>query len=372
MNESIGVYIHVPYCRVLCPYCDFVKQRLGNTDTAPFVDALCREIAEFSGPDDVGSIFFGGGTPSLLRPEALEKIMTTLQSRFTLSAPEVSIEVNPDDVTDANLRAWLAMGITRVSLGVQSFDDATLLYLGRCHDATAARSACEQVAHHFENWGLDLIFGAFPDEEWTSRGQVSFERDLDVCIEFLPPHLSLYGLTFEENTAFWNRRGEALDEDRSLELYRSAIDRLSAYEHYEVSNFAREGFRSRHNQIYWRNGEYAGFGPGSVSYIDGVRSRNDTGINHYMASPGAKPEVQKLSPNEIKVETLIQYFRTRAGLSKKEYARRFGSEVGTDFAEALTQLVDRGLLEDTGEVLRPTTRGFNLNNEIGLALVDQG
>lgn len=372
MSESIGVYIHVPYCRVLCPYCDFVKRRLGDTDTAPFVDALCREIGEFSGPDAVGSIFFGGGTPSLLHPEALGQIMSALQSRFTLSAPEVSIEANPDDVTAADLRAWHAMGITRVSLGVQSFDDATLQYLGRCHDADAARSACEQVSQHFENWGLDLIFGAFPDEEWRSRGRASFERDLDVCIEFLPPHVSVYGLTYEENTPFWNQRGEALDEDRSLELYQSAIAGLSAYEHYEVSNFAREGFRSRHNQIYWRNGEYAGFGPGSVSYLNGVRSRNDTGINHYIASPGVKQDIQKLSPNEIKVETLIQYFRTRAGLPKEEYARRFGSEVRTDFAEALTQLIDRGLMEDTGDTLRPTTKGFNLNNEIGLALVDRG
>ncbi len=360
-GNTIGLYIHVPYCRVLCPYCDYVKKRCAGDPPAAFADALCAEIKNYEGPGTGGSIFFGGGTPSLLKPEALGAIFEALHQRFSLVDPEIGIEANPDDVNGERLAAWKSLGVNRVSLGVQSFDDETLRYLGRCHDSAQARSACEQVAEQFDDWGMDLIFGAQPADSWGET--------LDECLGFGPPHVSAYGLTFEERTPFWKRRGEAVDEDLSLELYRTAMARLAEYDHYEISNFARAGHQSRHNAIYWRNGEYAGFGPGAYSYLGGIRSRNAASVRSYIAAPGQKAEALHLSDLEIRQETLIQHFRTRTGLDKQSYVERFGSLVRADFGAQLDALIQRGLLEEDAHSICPTQKGYELNNEIGLALV---
>ncbi len=359
--DPIGVYIHVPYCRVACPYCDFVKKATRGDAPDAFVGALCREIAAFDGPDVAASVFFGGGTPSLLTPAGFAAIMSVLRQRFRMDNPEVSVEVNPDDVSPDRLDAWVEAGVARVNLGVQSFDDRVLKYFGRCHDAADARRACEAVASRFENWGIDLIFGGRPHDAWGET--------LAECLRFAPPHVSTYGLTFEEGTPFWKRRAEAIDDDIGLELYREGDAALVAYDHYEVSNFALPGFECRHNLIYWRNAEYAGFGPGAYSYLDGVRARNAPDIDGYLRAPGAKSESLRLSDREIKVETLIQHFRTRRGLPRADYVARFGATPEAEFAAPLAALAARGLIEEEGDSLRPTRTGYELNNEIGLAIV---
>ena len=359
---TIGLYIHVPYCRVACPYCDFVKKPIEGDAPDAFAQAVCNEIQSCDGPANASSIFFGGGTPSLLEARALNRILDTLRERFTIADnAEVSMEVNPDDIAEDALSIWQDSGVTRLSLGVQSFDDRALSYLGRCHDAACARRACEAIGTRFENWGIDLIFGGPPTDAWQSS--------LAECVSLAPPHVSTYGLTFEESTPFWKRRAEALDSDASLTLYRAARETLSDYEHYEVSNFARPGFECIHNRIYWRNDEYLGFGPGAYSYFDGVRSRNAPRINHYVTHPDEKSEKLVLSDREIRVETLIQHFRTRSGLARAAYADRFSTTLDADFADTIPPLVARGLLEDDGQVLRPTRLGYELNDEIGLALV---
>ena len=358
---GLGLYVHVPYCRVACPYCDFVKKPIDGDVPEEFGPAICQEIAAAGGGVPAQSIFFGGGTPSLLSPDALAAIMETLRGHFDLQSPEVSLEANPDDVTHESCAMWKRVGVNRINLGVQSFDDETLRYLGRCHDSATAREACEIVASEFDNWGLDLIFGARPSS--------SFERSLDICNDFAPPHVSTYGLTYEERTPFWQRRAEAIAEDDSLTLYRMATDRLSEYAHYEVSNFARAGCESRHNGIYWRNEEYLGFGPGAYSYRAGIRSRNHPAIAGYLDDPGRKSETLELNGREIRVETLIQHFRTRRGLARAYYEERFGNPLGTDFGEDLAGLERRGLLECDTERIWPTPEGYELNNEIGLALV---
>ena len=361
MNSSIGIYIHVPYCRVACPYCDFVKKQVEGDAPAAFAEALSEEIRAFEGPDDVGSVFFGGGTPSMLDKDALRSIFESIHARFALRDPEISLEANPDDITEELLSCWRDLGVNRLSLGVQSFDDDVLAYLGRCHDADRARKACAMVADRFDNWGMDLIFGARPVEAWGPT--------LSECRSFDPPHVSTYGLTFEERTPFWNHRDEAIDSDLSLDFYRAAMETLVEYDHYEVSNFAKPGYQSAHNQIYWRNGEYAGFGPGAYSFLGRVRSRNSTRINRYLTQPGEKAESLPLAVREVQVETLLQYFRTRSGMPREDYVARFGHPVEEDFGQTLAGLVERGLLEDDGEAIRPTRRGYELNNEIGLALV---
>ena len=262
----IGVYIHVPFCRTLCPYCDFNRVRIDGAPPDAFVDALVREIDAFDARREAETVFLGGGTPSLLAPGQLDRILEAVRRRFDLKAPEITLEANPDDVTETLADAWRATGVNRVSLGVQSFDDAALRYLGRRHDAETARRACRTVAARFANWSMDLIYGAHPPASWPAT--------LTECVSFAAPHVSCYGLTYEPDTPFGARAREAIDEDTALACYRRSRELLAGYERYEVSNFALPGFRCRHNLYYWRNLEYAGFGPGAFSFIDGVRSMN--------------------------------------------------------------------------------------------------
>lgn len=359
---GIGVYIHVPYCRVVCPYCDFVKKAAKGDAPEAFAAAVHREIEAFEGPRDAISIFFGGGTPSLLARETIGRILQVVHRKFRLVEAEISMEVNPDDVTVERARAWRALGFNRVIIGVQSFNDECLRYLGRVHDAAAARRACGIVAEIFDNWGMDLIFGAPPIDAW--------EDSLAECLRFAPRHVSTYSLTFEEGTPFWKRRGEAIDDDTSVELYRRGHEALGGYDHYEVSNFALDGYQCRHNRIYWRNEEYAGFGPGAYSFVEGMRSRNEPKIDAYLRSPGRKSETLRLSGAEIRVETMIQHFRTRRGITRDYYEARFGRRLEHDFGRALRTLEDRGLVEQWENGYRPTWAGYELNDEIGLMFVE--
>lgn len=357
----IGIYLHVPYCKTLCPYCDFVKARTRSGVPETFVDAVCAEIAAFEGPRDVGSVFLGGGTPSLLSETQLKRILSSLESRFALHSPEITAEANPDDLSEGALRAWVDLGINRVSLGVQSFDDRCLRKLGRRHDAARARAACELIARFFPNWNLDLIFGAPPIDAWGET--------LATALALAPPHIAAYGLTYEPGTPFEKRAHEAVDDETSLQLYQETEAAFAAYAHYEVSNFARPGHESAHNLLYWHNEDYAGFGAGAYSFIGGVRARNHADIDRYLQAPGGKEESLVLDEREVKVETLIQHFRLQAGLPRTRYTARFGVSPEADFSAPLARLIARGLLADIGESLCPTAEGFYLNNEIGLALV---
>ena len=359
----IGAYVHVPYCRTLCPYCDFVKARTKSGVPEAFLDALCSEVERFEGVGPFGSVFLGGGTPSLLSTAQLERLLSSVRSNGLLQSAEITIEVNPDDVTAAGVKGWVAAGVNRASLGVQSFDDRVLRKLGRRHNADKAREACKIIAENVPNWNLDLIFGAQPVEAWGAT--------LAEAVSIGPPHIAAYGLTYEPGTPFERRTHEAVDDEVGLALFQEAEAVLGAagYGHYEVSNYARAGQESAHNLLYWQNLDYAGFGTGAYSFLGGVRARNHAGLEEYLRDPGGKEESLTLSRREVQVETLIQHFRLREGVLRSRYVARFGVSPEADFGEALAGLVGRGLLVEEGDRIRPTAEGFYLNNEIGLALV---
>ncbi len=362
IQNRLGVYLHIPFCRTRCPYCDFVSQAVPEAPPEAFVAAVCNEIAAFEGPREAGTVFFGGGTPSLLEARQLERILDALHARFDLEGAEKTIEANPDDVTAPLAQAWRALGIDRVSLGVQSFDDGALRYLGRRHDADTARRACACIAERFDNWSMDLIFGAMPVHAWDAT--------LIEAQDYQPTHISTYGLTYESGTPFGDRAGEAVDEATWLALYRRADALLEGFTRYEISNFARPSYTCRHNLIYWHNEAYAGLGPAAYSFLDGVRARNHAALEAYLRDPGGKMEALRLSPREIRVETVIQHLRLRDGIRHSAYARRFGTALLSDFGTDLATLAARGLIEDDGLAIRPTALGFEMNNEIGLQLVD--
>ena len=362
----IGIYVHIPFCRRVCPYCDFVRQPIDGAVPRPFLDALSQEIAACDGPDQAATVYIGGGTPSLLSPHEVQAVLGMIRQRFRLvspddRAPEITLEANPDDVTSELADAWRDGGVNRVSLGVQSFADPVLAYLGRRHDAERARQACAIIAERFDNWTLDLMFGPFP-EHW--------DASLDECRRWRPRHVSAYGLTYEPGTPFGARAHEAVDDETYLALYRRIAEVLDGYDHYEISNYAQPGYQARHNLIYWRNEAYAGFGPGAYSFIGGVRSRNPARLEAYLAAPGRKEEALALSEREVRLETLIQHLRLAEGIARSAYTRRFGRDLWTDYGEPLDKLIARGLLTDDGERIRPTPTGFELNSDIGIALVD--
>lgn len=361
----IGVYLHVPFCRTLCPYCDFVKRPLEGAVPEAFVKAIEAEIQRFEGPNEIVSIFFGGGTPSLLGRDALKRIIDAIGRRFRnatgIDELEITLEANPDDVTLDLAEMWRDVGVNRVSLGVQSFNDEVLAYLGRRHDAECAKKACETVAERFENWSMDFIFGARPLEPWPDT--------LRECRAFGSPHVSTYALSYEDKTPFYKRRNDAIDDDAYVACVEAANGALDHVSRYEISNYAKPGYESRHNLIYWRNESYAGFGPGAYGFIDGVRYRNTPSVHDYIEQPGLRVESLVLEEREIRLETVIQHLRLTTGLSKSAYAKRFGSEVEADFGPELRQLASAGLIEVSPDAIEPSPKGLLLHNEIGLVLV---
>ena len=291
--------------------------------------------------------------------------MRALHERFQLLEPEVSMEVNPDDVWPESVTRWKETGVNRISLGIQSFDERVLRYLGRRHTARAAWKACEIVAGIMPNWGMDLIFGAHPTGAW--------ETTLSTCAQLHPKHVSAYGLTYEPGTVLGVRAHEAIGETQWLNLYHAVEEHLAraGYDHYEISNYALPDFYCRHNLVYWHNEQYAGFGAGAYSFLNQQRTMNETDVRRYIQQPGSNRECIPLSVREECLETVIQHLRLRTGLMKSYYFRRFGRTVEEDFGPALTTLSNNGLIGMDDTYLCPTTKGFDLNNEIGLMLVGE-
>jgi len=329
------LYVHVPFCQRRCSYCDFsiaVRKRIPARE---YVDAVLRELKLLGTTDPGGgealeTLYLGGGTPSLLPPEAIAALLTSLRDAFHVTPSrddvEITLEANPEDVTPQNARAWRHAGINRVSLGAQSFDDRVLQWMHRSHDASRIGDAVRTLrAAGFDNISLDLIF-ALPAElerDWA--------RDLDLACSLHPAHLSLYGLTVEERTplARWISRGAtaAPDDDRYAEEYLLAHSRLAAcgYQFYEVSNAARDGRRSRHNSAYWSGLAYLGLGPAAHSFDGRVRRWNRSAWESYRRAVSAGlPAVQAaevLTEEQRELERLYLALRTDRGLPLASLSR---------------------------------------------------
>ena len=322
------VYLHIPFCRRRCSYCDFsiaVRKRIPARE---YVAAVLGELdlvrAADSGAGDLETLYLGGGTPSLLPPDALKTLLTSLRDAFHVTTSrddvEVTLEANPEDVTPDNARAWRESGVNRVSLGAQSFDDRVLKWMHRPHDAARIGHAVRALrGAGIDNISLDLIFGlpAELERDW--------ERDLEHALSLLPSHLSLYGLTVEERTplARWVSRGATAvpNDDRYAEEYLLAHRRLAAsgYAFYEVSNAARDGHRSRHNSAYWSGRAYVGLGPAAHSFDGHARRWNTAAWDAYRRalaagrSPVDSEEV--LTDEQRELERVYLSLRTDTGVS---------------------------------------------------------
>lgn len=370
-TSPTAAYVHVPFCRHRCGYCNFTLIAGRDDLISGYLDALECELALLKTPRPVETIFLGGGTPSHLPPDALRRLLRLVEDWFPLIAGgEFTIEANPLDLTSELLREMDESAVTRISLGVQSFQAEKLSLLERDHSGEDVRLLMHSLADR-ERWStsLDLIFGVPGEslEDWS--------LDLDDAVSLRPDHISLYGLTFERGTSFWSRRlkGELRSQEEEAEraMYLAAIDRLTAagYEHYETSNFALPGHRCRHNETYWAAREYYGAGPGAARYIDGVRSSNHrsttTWLTRLRAGRSPIDESESLGPEDKAREALVLGLRrVQEGVDRQAFVAEFGYDFDVLGGLELPKLIASGLLENVDGRLRFTREGLLLSDWI--------
>ena len=364
-----SAYIHVPFCVHRCGYCDFTLVAGRDELMGDFLKAIEIELSHVEGRPVLDTLFFGGGTPTQLPPDLLRQLIELIRSKFDLASDaEFSVEGNPADLSDATLDVLVEAGVNRLSLGAQSFDDATLKMLERDHRGSDIADCLARARERIPNISLDLIF-AVPGQSlelWRST--------LDEAIRLEPTHLSTYGLTFEKGTAFWTRRehGDLTQADEELErdMYGLAMDVLdeAGLAQYEISSFARPGFRSRHNQVYWNGGDFFGFGPGAASYQHGRRILNHrsvtTWLKRVLAGESGVGETEELSPEDRARELLVLSLRQTDGIEASEFERRSGIEVQTLVGESIERLVEQNLLEHAANRIRLTREGRFLADSV--------
>ncbi|MDW8057116.1 MAG: radical SAM family heme chaperone HemW [Bacteroidia bacterium] len=372
--QTLGLYIHVPFCRRACHYCDFYFTPRASLMEA-YTEALLHEI-DLYGPlleaFPIQTVFFGGGTPSWLPFHLWERVFRKL-SRFSTYAPtEVTIEANPEDISLQSLHFWQAHGVTRISIGIQSFSPRVLRTLGRFHTPEAAYTAVELLsAASLSSWNADLIFGV------PGQSMEEFLSDISFLAAHHIPHLSLYGLTIEERTVLYKKvqRGRFVPVDDELydAFYHAAHGFLqeAGFIWYEISNWARPGHECKHNWRYWRREAYIGLGPSAHSFIPEVRWANKRSLRAYLASleTGEYPLDfwEALSAEEQQRELWITQFRTRLGISLSELR----SEDRPALYESLEKMVASGWIEKEGDRYRLTAAGALIANRLALELDSQ-
>ncbi len=370
-----GIYLHIPFCERKCRYCDFYSV-IGPGRREAFMAAVTEEIARRCHPTpSVDSIYFGGGTPSLLPAAFYAHALEVLAAAFDLEDDiEVTLEANPGTVTLSTLADYRRAGINRLNLGVQSFDTRQLKFLGRIHDAAQAREAVAMARRAgFDNLGLDLIYG-LPGQTVTS-----WQGDLERARAYAPAHLSCYALTYATDTPLMTDRqagGHApVGEEAMAALFETTADTLCAagFEHYEISNFAAAPrHRSRHNLKYWTRAPYLGFGPAAHSFMPPRRSWNVSDLEVYLArlAQGALPEEEReeLTRTQEMIETVFLGLRLTAGIDLAAFARRFATPLEVRAAEVLPALVADGCLRRTPGCLALTRRGMLLHDSVSARL----
>ncbi len=377
----LSLYIHLPWCLKKCPYCDFNSHESAQRDFPEqrYLDALRADL-ESSLPlvwgRSVHSVFIGGGTPSLFSPDAIDRLLSDVRALLRLEADtEITLEANPGTFEKDRFKAFREAGVTRLSVGVQSFDDRFLQALGRVHSADQARAALDEAARHFETFNIDLMY-ALPGQTLAD-----LDRDLDIALGFNPPHLSVYHLTLEPNTYFAKFPPALPDEDLAYEMLDRITERtgLAGLSRYEVSAYARAGHRCFHNWNYWQFGDYLGIGAGAHGKLSfahrvlrQVRWRDPQLYmdNALKGQPMASEE--EVAPAELPFEFMLNALRLREGFPLALFAERTGLPLSR-IMPALQQAEAKGWIERDPASLRPTERGFDFLSDLQeLFLPDPG
>jgi oxygen-independent coproporphyrinogen-3 oxidase len=364
-----AAYVHVPFCAHACGYCDFAIATGQDHLIERYLDALAVELSTLGAPQPVRTLFLGGGTPTHLSARQLERLLGELRRWLPWGeGAEVSVEANPDSLSDDKVAVLADHGVTRVSLGAQSFHAHLLAALDRAHSPGEVPRAVERVRRRIEQVSLDLIFGV------PGQSQAEWESDLRQALALAPDHVATYGLTYEKGTPLWKRRrrGEVvpLGEEAELAMYAAGIDALEAagFEHYEISNFARPGRRCRHNETYWANEAYFGFGMGAARYVLGRRELNTRDLNGYLrralAGEPATFQSEELPPAERAQETMAIQLRRARGVERAGFREQTGLSLDEVAGPRLGEMVGQGLLRDDGDSVALTRRGKYLADRV--------
>ncbi len=372
----LSLYVHLPWCIRKCPYCDFNSHEMasGQLPEQRYLDALRADL-ESALPlvwgRSVHSIFIGGGTPSLFSPQSIDRLLADVRARLPLEPGcEITLEANPGTFEKERFRSFRAAGVTRLSVGVQSFDDAALRALGRVHDRAQAIAALEEAAQAFDTFNLDLMY-ALPGQTMTA-----LEQDVELALGFAPPHLSIYHLTIEPNTYFAKFPPKLPDEDQAWAMLDRLVERTGAagLQRYEVSAFARPGHECAHNRNYWRFGDYLGIGAGAHSKLSfahrivrQVRYREPRLYMEHALDPQrpgrAVAQDDDIRHAELPFEFMLNALRLREGFDLPIFTERTGLPISA--IEAKLQLAEeRGLIEREGLQVRASTKGFDFLSDL--------
>ena len=366
-----GLYLHIPFCKSRCIYCDFYSTTSKENLLPAFVKAVCKELEvrrEEANNDIINTIYWGGGTPSCLPVKAIAQIFDTIQQHYQIAPDaEITLEANPDDIEPQFITEIKELGINRFSLGVQTFNNNQLHFLGRRHTGENARKAVMTIAEAgFENISIDLIY-SLPQQTLKD-----WDIDVNTALELPIKHLSAYSLMYEEGTRLTALRNrgiiEETEDELSVALFNSLIDRTTTagFEHYEISNFALSGYRSRHNSSYWNNSPYIGIGPGAHSF-DGKYSRrcNKENLMTYSCNPGHPPHsIEKLNDAERCDELVFTALRTCEGLDMEILTQKFGNKIARHIIANAQPHIAGGLLSQNGNKLKLTHRGIFLSDMV--------
>jgi putative oxygen-independent coproporphyrinogen III oxidase len=367
----LSLYVHLPWCLKKCPYCDFNShESKGPPDESRYLDALRADLEAslpFVWGRRVHSIFIGGGTPSLFSPEAIDRLLGDIRARVPLEAGcEITLEANPGTFERERFRAYRGAGVTRLSIGVQSFDDAKLAALGRVHDAAQARLAVEEAQAAFETFNIDLMY-ALPGQSVDE-----LDADLRQALAFEPPHLSVYHLTIEPNTVFAKFPPAVPDDDTAFEMLDRIVERTGAsgLERYEVSAFARAGHTCAHNLNYWQFGDYLGIGAGAhgkLSYPHRVvrqqRWREPASYMERALAGQPLASDEEVARSALPFEFMLNALRLREGFELLRFVERTGLPLSA-IAAKLDEAERRGWIERDAARVRPSARGFDFLNDL--------
>lgn len=377
--KRLGIYVHIPFCAKKCDYCDFYSLASSEDEKKAYIEALKREIREASKKvsDEyrVYTIYFGGGTPSIIKADYIKEILDEIRSGFKLYEdgffPEITIECNPKTVDMEKLLVYKEAGINRISLGLQSTDDDELRLLGRIHTYEDFLDSYDMVRKScFTNVNIDLM-SAIPKQKITT-----YERSLDELIKLNPEHISSYSLIIEEGTNFYKKYSEnaplvmdlpSEDEDRAMYELTSFRLAEAGYKRYEISNYAKDGYFSRHNTSYWERVPYLGFGVGASSLFENERYDNVGNLKEYIKHAGisdVRRNITKLSLRDEMSEFMFLGLRLIDGISKQVFTKIFTFTVDEIFGDVVKKHINNELLIDNGDFLKLSDRGLDISNYV--------
>ena len=367
-TDNIGLYVHIPFCIRKCAYCDFAS--FSNVEAGArerYIERLCEEIESYKREEKIGvdTVFFGGGTPSLLEPDELSSILASVRKSFNITpGAEITMEMNPGTITSQKVRAYTALGVNRVSIGCQSFNENELKILGRIHNSALIYDAVRIVRDAgITNVSLDLMYG-IPEQT-----AASFAHTLREALSLDPTHLSVYGLILEEGTPFFDARDKLAlpSEDEECDMYALASRILGehGFSHYEISNYARPGYECRHNLKYWHDDEYIGVGLAAYSYYGKNRYGNTSKLDEYISDSYVQYRYgEAITDVDEAFEYVMMRLRLSEGFSLSDYRTRFGVDFTVGREDALERYTSHGYLKISDDRILLTESGFYISNTI--------